>query len=48
LVSQPIALTTLNTIINPTLWMGFDCSGGAGSATAVIKFNYLAIRKVYT
>lgn len=45
--SQPIALTTLNTIINPTIWMGFDCSGGAGSATGVIKTNYIAIKKVY-
>lgn len=45
--SQPVALATYSTVINPILWMGFDCSGAADTATAVIKLNYIAIKKVF-
>jgi hypothetical protein len=29
------------------LIFGFDCSGGAGSATATMKVNHFAIRKAF-
>lgn len=46
--SQPIELSSLTTVINPIIWIGFDCSGGAGSALGVIKMNYLSIKKAYS
>ncbi len=46
--SQPLALASYSTVINPTIWMGFDCSGAADTATAIIKLNHLAIRKAYS
>lgn len=45
--SQPVALASYSTVINPIIWMGFDCSGAADSATAIIKLNYLSIKKVH-
>jgi lysophospholipase L1-like esterase len=39
----PVALTNLQFQVN----MGFDASGGAGSATAVVKINHIGLRKAY-
>jgi lysophospholipase L1-like esterase len=43
--SQPLLLSATQATIRLVLGMGFDASGGAGSATATIKINHLGIRR---
>jgi hypothetical protein len=45
LQSQPMVLPANMTDIDLNIGINFDSSGGAGSATATMKFNYLAIKK---
>jgi lysophospholipase L1-like esterase len=46
--SQPIVIPTNATTPVLILRPCFNASGGAGSATATIKINYIALRKAYT
>lgn len=43
--TQPVVLTGNSLSIAPHIALGFDASGGAGTATATVKINWLAIRK---
>lgn len=47
LTTKPILLPSGLSNISAQLQFAFQCSGGAGSATATAKINYAAIRKAY-
>jgi len=45
--THPILLPSGLSNISFQVQFGFQCSGGAGSATATAKINYVGLRKAY-
>lgn len=43
--SQKLLIPAANTSVSGTIYVGFDASGGAGSATLTLYLNYIAARK---